>query len=60
MYGAAPKAKPLRPKPLDHLRERLLTGGYVAVQDHAGRTVVGTLAEAIERMMAVGDRALRG
>ncbi len=36
---------------LDHLREQLLTGGYVAVQDHTGRTFIGTPAEATERMM---------
>ena len=36
---------------LDHLREQLMTGGYVAIQDHRGQTFIGTLDEAVERMM---------
>ncbi len=37
---------------LDHLREQLMTGGYVAIQDHQGHTFIGTPDEATERMMA--------
>ncbi len=37
---------------LDHLREQLQTGGYVAIQDHDGHTFIGTPDEATERMMA--------
>lgn len=36
---------------LNHLREQLVTGGYVAIQDHRGQTFIGTLDEAVERMM---------
>ena len=36
---------------LDHLREQLLAGHYIAVQDHTGRTFIGTPDEAIECMM---------
>ena len=36
---------------LDHLREQLATGAYIAVQDHEGRTFIGTPDEAVERMM---------
>lgn len=38
---------------LAHLRDALLSGIYVAVEDSAsGRTFVGTEAEAVEYMMA--------
>ncbi len=37
---------------LGHLREQLMTGGYVAIQDHEGHTFIGTPDEATERMMA--------
>ncbi len=37
---------------LDHLRQQLATGGYVAIQDHEGHTFIGTPDEATERMMA--------
>lgn len=37
---------------LAHLCEQLMTGGYVAIQDHCGQTFIGTLDEAVERMMA--------
>jgi len=37
---------------LDHMREQLVTGGLVAIQDHRGQTFIGTLDEAVERMMA--------
>ena len=36
---------------LAHLREQLLSGAYVAVQDHTGRTFIGTPEEALEHMM---------
>lgn len=36
---------------LDHMREQLVTGGLVAIQDHCGQTFIGTLDEAVERMM---------
>lgn len=36
---------------LDHIREQLMTGRYVAIQDHCGRTFIGTPDEAVERMM---------
>lgn len=36
---------------LAHLREQLLTGCYIAVQNHMGRTFIGTPDEAIECMM---------
>ena len=37
---------------LAHLREALLSGVYVVVEDDQGRTFVGTEAEAVEYMMA--------
>ena len=37
---------------LAHLRDALLSGTYVAIEDSAGRTFVGTEAEAAEYMMA--------
>ena len=37
---------------LAHLREALLSGVYVAVEDDLGHTFVGTEAEAVEYMMA--------
>ena len=36
---------------LEYLREQLLTGHYITVQDHTGRTFIGTPDEAIECMM---------
>lgn len=37
---------------LAHLRDGLLSGVYVAVEDDRGHTFVGTEAEAVEYMMA--------
>jgi len=37
---------------LAHLREALLSGTYVAVEDEAGRTFIGSYAEATDYMMA--------
>ncbi len=39
---------------LGHVRAALLSGEYVAVQDEAGHTFIGTEAEAVEHML---DRA---
>lgn len=36
---------------LAHVRRHLLDGTYVAVQDHTGRTFIGTPEEAMEHMM---------
>jgi hypothetical protein len=36
---------------LTHLREALLSGTYVVVEDEKGSTFVGTEAEAVEHMM---------
>ena len=41
-------------KALEHLRDQLLGGRYVAVQDHLGETFIGTPEEAAERMMDDG------
>ena len=40
---------------LTHLRDALLSGHYVAVEDGSGRTFIGTEAEAIEVMIAQSD-----
>ena len=37
---------------LAHLREALLSGAYVAVENDEGHTFIGTEAEAVEHMMA--------
>ena len=36
---------------LDHLRGQLISGRFVAIQDHEGRLFIGTPDEAAERMM---------
>ena len=36
---------------LAHMREQLLDGHFIAVQDHLGQTFIGTPEEAAERMM---------
>ena len=36
---------------LAHLREALLSGAYIAVEDEAGRTFIGSHAEATDHMM---------
>lgn len=42
---------------LAHLREALLSGAYIAVEDSAsGRTFVGTPTEAVEHMMAHSEQ----
>ena len=37
---------------LAHLREALLSGAYIAVENDEGHTFIGTEAEAVEHMMA--------
>ena len=37
---------------LAHVREALLSGAYIAVEDNNGRLFVGTEAEAVDHMMA--------
>jgi len=39
---------------LAHVREQLLAGHLIAVQDHLGQTFIGTPGEAAERMMSDG------
>ena len=41
----------LTEKALAHLRQQLLSGAYIAVQDHTGSTFIGTPEEAMEHMM---------
>ncbi len=38
---------------LAHLREQLLNGTYIAVQDHTGHTFIGTPEEATEHMLGL-------
>ena len=40
---------------LAHMREQLLGGQFIAVQDHLGQTFIGTPEEAAEHMMGVGQ-----
>jgi hypothetical protein len=48
-----PGDKAIAEQALDHLREGLLSGAYVVVEDSlSGATFVGTEAEAVEFMMA--------
>jgi hypothetical protein len=53
--GPAPDMETLAEQALAHLREELLSGRFVAVQDHLGRTFIGTPEEAAEHMMAASD-----
>ena len=46
-----PDLETLAQQALVHLREELLSGRYVVVQDQGGRTFIGTPAEAAERMI---------
>jgi len=39
------------------LREALLSGEYIAVQDEAGRTFIGTQNEAAEHIMGTTGRS---
>lgn len=48
---ASPDDKALAEKAAAHLRNALLAGEYVAVQDEQGRTFIGTEAEAAEHIM---------
>ena len=51
-----PDAEALAEQALAHLREELLSGRFIAVQDHLGHTFIGTPSEAAEHMLAVGFR----
>ena len=53
-----PDALQLGEQALIHLRDQLLSGQYVAMQDHEGRTFIGTPEEAAEHMM--GSAAVPG
>ena len=46
-----PDLKVLAEEALEHMREELLSGRYIAVQDHGGHTFIGTPDEAAEHMM---------
>jgi hypothetical protein len=50
-----PEAEALAEQALAHLREELLSGRFIAVQDHLGHTFIGTPSEAAEHMMAASD-----
>ena len=52
---AAPGGEDLAEQALAHLREELLSGRYIAVQDNHGHTFIGTPDEAAEHMMAGAD-----
>lgn len=46
-----PDTKAVAEQALTHLREELLSGRFIAVQDHVGHTFIGTPAEAAEHML---------
>ena len=46
-----PDLEALAEQALVHMREELLSGRYVAVQDEGGHTFIGTPEEAAERMI---------
>lgn len=50
-----PDALQLGEQALSHLRGQLLSGKYVAMQDHEGRTFIGTPEEAAEHIMGSDD-----
>ena len=52
---AAPGGEDLAEQALAHLREELLSGRYIAVQNGQGRTFIGTPDEAAKHMMASAD-----
>lgn len=47
----------LAQKATAHLREALLAGEYIAVQDEAGRTFIGTQDKAAEHIMGTTRRS---
>ena len=53
-----PDALQLGEQALIHLRDQLISGRYVAMQDHEGRTFIATPEEAAEHMM--GSAAVPG
>lgn len=48
---ASPDDKALAEKATAHLRNVLLTGDYIAVQNEEGRTFIGTQDEAVEHII---------
>ena len=46
-----PGARAEAEQALTHLREELLSGRFIVVQDHVGHTFIGTPAEATEHML---------
>ena len=52
---AAPGDEALAERALAHLREELLSGRCIAVQDGQGRMFIGTPDEAAEHMMTSAD-----
>lgn len=50
-----PDALQLGEQALIHLRDQLLSGQYVAMQDHEGRTFIGTPEEAAEHIIGSDD-----
>ncbi len=53
-----PDAAQTAEQALSHLRDQLISGQYVAIEDHEGRTFIGTPEEAAEHMM--GSDAVPG
>ncbi len=54
---ASPDDDALARKATAHLREALLTGKYIAVQNEEGRTFIGTQDEAAEYIMGTTGRS---
>jgi len=52
----APDGDVVAAEVLAHMREQLLGGHFVAVQDHLGQIFIGTPEEAAEHMMETGQR----
>ena len=50
--GHGPGDEELAEQALAHLRQGLLSGAFVAVEDDTGHTFIGSQAEAVEYMMA--------
>jgi len=54
---ASPDDDALARKATAHLREALLSGEYIAVQNEEGRTFIGTQDEAAEHIMGTVRRS---
>ncbi len=54
---ASPDDDALARKAIAHLREALLTGEYIAVQNEEGRTFIGMQDEAAEHIMGTVGRS---